>query len=383
MKQDVPFEVAMIELVCAYGGMDYYDFSLCKGLINSGVDVKLYTSEAGPLLPEGLKVTESFKGIFGKGHVLKRGLKWLRGLRTSMSDARANGSRLVHIHLFNTGLMVYLTIWTAHRYGLKVVGTLHDVESFHEKPSHVFSSRIFASIDGIIVHNEVSRGETLKLLSGNTDKLVVIKQGHFLDYIGKRRDKADSRAELGLAQGAPIFLIFGQIKKVKGLDVAIRAMGELKKSVLQARLLVAGRPWKDDAAYYEALIKEVGVEDNVIWHKGFVPQAKVDLYYYACDAVVLPYRRIYQSAVLLMAMSYGCPVIVSDLPGMTEVIKDGENGYVFPSGDHAAMAAAMEVVVKDPKRTKKIADSGFDFVKRHYDWDAIGRMTADFYKSIV
>ncbi|MBI5886219.1 MAG: glycosyltransferase family 4 protein [Deltaproteobacteria bacterium] len=383
VKKDAPFEVAMIELVCAHGGMDYYDFSLCKGLMNAGVGVRLYTSEAGPLLPQGLKVIESFKGIFGKGNALIRGLKWFMALRASLSDARKSGSKLTHIHFFDTGVMEYLTVRLARSYGLKVVATVHDVESFHKKRSRGFSSRVLGSVDGIIVHNEVSRAETLKLLSGKGVRLAVIKQGHFLEYIGKKREKAALRAELGLALDAPLFLFFGQIKKVKGLDVAIRAMGELKKSVPQARLLVAGRPWKDDAAYYEALINEVGVAANVIWHKGYVPQDRVDLYYYACDAVVQPYRRIYQSAVLLMAMSYGCPVIVSDLPGMTEVVKDGENGYVFPDGDHAAMADAMKGVIDNPERTGEIAACGLEYVKRHYDWDSIGRKTAEFYKTIA
>jgi glycosyltransferase involved in cell wall biosynthesis len=49
--------------------------------------------------------------------------------------------------------------------------------------------------------------------------------------------------------------------------------------------------------------------------------------------MILPYRRIYNSGVLMMALSYGKTVIASDLPANREIIQNGVNGYLFENGN--------------------------------------------------
>ncbi len=376
-------KIAMIEPVCAHGGMDYYDFSLCRGLLDAGHEVRLYTSLAGPLAPGDIQVRETFRGVYGGAPKLLRAVRWVMALAKTMKDAQSFGAHVVHLHFFDTSPLEKLSVWFAKRWGSPVIATIHDVESFHKERDKAPAERLLSSLDGIIVHNETSRAEVIKLIGHKTGNIAVIPHGHYLDFIGNEIQKQEARQRLKIPQDCPTFLFFGQIKKVKGLDIAIRALSIVARSAPEAKLVVAGKIWKDDISYYEALIKELGLHDNVVLHIGYVPLDDVDNYYYACDAVVLPYKRIYQSGVLLMAMSYGKPVIASDLDGMSEMITNGENGLLFKTEDPDSLAQCMHKLIQDPALAVKLAQNGHEYVREKHDWSIIGKDTGDFYNKIL
>ncbi len=179
-----------------------------------------------------------------------------------------------------------------------------------------------------------------------------------------------------------MILFFGQIKEVKGLDVLIEAMPEILREHPGTLLVVAGKVWKDDFRQYQARIEELGISANCVLHIRYVPDSEVKNYYAAADVVALPYRRIYQSGVLLMAMSYGKPAIASDIAGMTEVVSDGVNGYIFPSGNSTALAAKLSDALSNPEELRLVGERALMHVREHNDWIRIGHMTADFYRSV-
>jgi glycosyltransferase involved in cell wall biosynthesis len=74
----------------------------------------------------------------------------------------------------------------------------------------------------------------------------------------------------------------------------------------------------------------------------FITDAERDALLAEADAVILPYRRGYQSGVMIMAMSYGKVVIASDLASHREVIRHGVNGLLFPSEDFRALADLLQ-----------------------------------------
>ena len=99
--------------------------------------------------------------------------------------------------------------------------------------------------------------------------------------------------------------------------------------------------------------------------------------------VVLPYKKIYQSAVLLMAMSYNKPVLVSNIGGMTEIISDGINGYTFEAGNEIDLADKIQLIISNSVNSRVIAEQGFQYIMDNYDWDVAGRKTLKLYQSMV
>jgi D-inositol-3-phosphate glycosyltransferase len=236
--------------------------------------------------------------------------------------------------------------------------------------------------DKVIALSNVSERELRKVLCVPEAKITVIPHGNYLPFIREMPARAEARARFGLSNRIQVLLFFGHIKTVKGLDILLAAMPRLVREHPETMLLVAGKVWKDDFQRYQRQIEASGISEFCTFHSRFIPDSDVAYYYAAADVIVLPYRRIYQSGVLLMAMSYGKPVVVSDIEGMTEVVVDGNNGYVFPAGDAEALADKLIEVTSNPEKSRRIGARAFSHVQEHHDWGTIGQMTAAAYRSV-
>jgi glycosyltransferase involved in cell wall biosynthesis len=155
------------------------------------------------------------------------------------------------------------------------------------------------------------------------------------------------------------------------------------REIPEAALLVAGRPWGTDFSRYDKMIDEAGIRPRCHLHLRYIADDEVAAFFAAADVVALPYRRIYQSGVLLMAMTYGRPVVVSDLPGMTEMVTDGSNGYVFSDGSPQALAHSLIRALRDERERDEISRQGLEYVRQHHAWTGIGRSTVEVYRSAL
>ena len=95
----------------------------------------------------------------------------------------------------------------------------------------------------------------------------------------------------------------------------------------------------------------------------------------------MPYKKIYQSGVLLLSFSYGRTVITSDLPPFKEIISNGNNGFMFESGNSLSLANA--ILQLDNKLISKVTKNTKALISNKYDWKTIGGSTLNFYKKII
>ena len=237
--------------------------------------------------------------------------------------------------------------------------------------------------DRVIAHNRISQQELIDRIGLAGEKIVVIPHGNYLHAIQPLPAQEEARKALGLSNEAKVILFFGQLKEVKGLDLLLDAMPQVLKKHPDAMLLVAGKPWKTDFSTYDAQMERLGIREHCITHIRYIPDNDVPLYYSASILVVLPYRRIYQSGVVLMAMSYARPVLVSDLQGMTEVVQHAQNGYVFHNGDKNSLAEQLCMVLNNYESVQVVANNGYKHVCEYYDWSLIGEKTGQMYAMLT
>jgi D-inositol-3-phosphate glycosyltransferase len=377
--------VAMIEPVGGHGGMHYYDFGLCGGLAAAGCSVTLYTCDEtdDPEIP-GLAVRRSYGDIYRlNGRVIKAASYIARTFR-SLCDAKAAGRGICHFHAFNNLLPELIVTTIAKLLRMSTVLTVHDVVSLagNSTRKRVFTGWLYRFADRIIVHNNASLVE-LEEMGIPSAQIAVIPHGHFLPGPNSIRLQSAAKDQLGIAQSARVLLFFGQIKDTKGLDILIEALPRVIKEVPETLLVIAGRPWKTDFERFEALIDKCQVRGSCHLQIGYVPDDIASAYYAAADIVVLPYRHIYQSGVLLMAMSHAKPVVVSDLPGMSEVVTDGENGYVFSSKSKCDLARVLTRALLDEQGRSRISAAALQYIQDNHDWNHIGRTTTELYHQVL
>ncbi len=151
--------------------------------------------------------------------------------------------------------------------------------------------------------------------------------------------KESARAELGLSKDERVMLFFGFVREYKGLKYLIKAMPEIAGRVNDAKLMIVG-DFGDAKDEYEALIAGTGVSENIMTVGGYIPDGEVEKYFAACDVAVLPYISATQSGIVQIAFGFEKPVIVTNVGGLPEVVKDGETGLVIEPEDSAAIADA-------------------------------------------
>lgn len=182
-------------------------------------------------------------------------------------------------------------------------------------------------------------------------------------------------------QDSILILYVGNLIPRKGVRFLIDALHRLPSTV-PAQLLILGEG--ADRPQLEAQVRELGLEPRVSM-PGRVPDA--DLHRALREASVLVLPSIVDQrgdteglgVVLLEAMSYRVPVIGSAIGGITDIITDGETGLLVSPEDPAAIAAAIERIVRDPGLAARLAEAGNARVRERFGWDAITRAWLECY----
>ena len=364
--------------------MNYYDFALCAGLVDAGTDVTLYTSDETEI-PENVqfKVSTYFKKIYGLDPSFVRGIRFLNGIVRVFIDCFRNDIKICHFHFFHVGILEIFNILCAKLLRRVIVITAHDVDAFAKGLSvEAFVRLAYGWANLVIAHNKYSKDELVDFAGINTDKIRIIPHGNYIDSIPATYDKLVSRKHLGIADNSKVVLLFGQIKAVKGLDILIKSIPRVLKSCSDLKILIAGKPWKTEMVGYRELIDKLNVRNYFIIHEKYIPDEEVPFYFSASDLIVLPYRKIYQSGVLLKAMSYAKAVLASDLPGMRDVITDEKTGFLFKSEDVDSLADKLSFILKRPEKREAVALNGKKMMIEKYSWKVIGEKTLKCYSAI-
>jgi glycosyltransferase involved in cell wall biosynthesis len=308
----------------------------------------------------------------------------LSGSAAALAKAVTNGDKVCHLHLFHGEMQELALVVMSKLCGRKVIVTVHDVESFSPLAiSRTMIDKVYRLADRLVVHNQVSKCELVEKLRVSPARIDIVPSGNYMNEACEGSNPVQARRALGIGETNRVVLFFGQIKDVKGLDILIEALPAVAHQIPEVTLLIAGRPWKNDFSLYERLIDDLGIRNRCVLHIRYIPNDELAHYFAAADVVVLPYRRIYQSAVILMAMSYGRAVVVSDLPGMTEMVTDGRNGYVFAQGSKDDLAKQLVRALKDDEGRKQLAEHALEYIQANHDWTQIGEKTARVYRNVL
>ena len=140
-------------------------------------------------------------------------------------------------------------------------------------------------------------------------------------------------------------------------------------------------------AEIEGIARKAGVGDRVVF-TGRVPHDEVRRHYAVLDAFVVPRRdeRAARSVTPLKpyeAMAMGRPLVVADLPALTEIAAPDERGLAFRVDDAAALADALERLIDDPALGARIGEAGRAWVVRERSWAANGPRLRAVYDEVL
>lgn len=157
------------------------------------------------------------------------------------------------------------------------------------------------------------------------------------------------RADLGWAEARPIILYAAKFEKKKRagdlLDAYVRLSADGVREPDPYLLFVGDG---EERPLLESRVKQLGWSS--VKFLGFVNQTQLPRYYDLCDVFVLPSEWEPWGLAVNEAMNAGKAIIVSDRVGArADLVKDGDNGFVVPVGDVAALADYLRLLCESPE----------------------------------
>ncbi|MBN1270978.1 MAG: glycosyltransferase family 4 protein [Candidatus Aminicenantes bacterium] len=359
--------IAILDIVGHKAGMDYYNISLATEMNRLPLKVWLLTTFKNQTTD--FPIFDYFKT---KSH--SRFLNALRLIQAQIKSlilSRKQNIKILIVHIYQGSffeLFQCLTIKTAR---LSLMTITHDIERFVGKDSKWRRRLIYKLADKIFVHNAFSKQEIQKDISpGQQKKVKIVKHGGYLKFVDHKISKKTARKKLELSEKFFYLLFFGQIKKTKGLDILLRALDSINKKV---KLIIAGKMRGHSFDAYTKIIWSQKLDSRILTHIRYISGEERELLFKAADALVIPFRKIFQSGTMLMGMSYSLPIIASDLPPIKEIINHGENGLLFRCCDPKDLSHKVNLLSSDKTMAEKLGKNALLTIQNEYSWHNIAQ----------
>lgn len=378
-------KIGIIDRVGSKAGIDQYDISLLSGLIAAGDDCYLYSNfdcnEAG------LHYKKYFHNI-GAGKI-KSILTLFTGFFSSLFHARRSKVNWLIFHIFTPDIFDFISLFISRLFGFKVLTIIHDIESLEFETSSVIKRWVVDKLPNQrVVHNTFCKEEIAKIISEKSlQHTCIIPHVNFIQLFDEYHKNPDKIINLknnsssinklspqiieAIKNGDELLLFFGQIKKAKGVDLLLKAAAETKSNY---KLIIAGKLRFEEWDKYEAIIKEYQLEEKVIPIIRHISDEERDILFAISKAVILPYRFIYQSGVLLMAMSFPKLVIASDLTPNSDIVEDGVNGFLFKCMDEKNLADKIDILFSENYNPSVILENAIKSINDKNSPLIIGKM---------
>jgi glycosyltransferase involved in cell wall biosynthesis len=261
--------------------------------------------------------------------------------------------KLPHIHILVNGLEN-----AYYRHGLKDALVRFVMSAFYKHVSRQADNVFFQNPDDrnyFLEHRLLPRDNS-SLVNGSG-----VDMQHF------------AKAEL---PKDPIILMVARLLWSKGIREFLEAVRIVKLQHPELKvLLVGGLDDNDEAlsqAELQSFIKEFDIE-----YCGYAEDVRP--YLRRCSIFVLPSYHEGLPRSVLEAMAVGRPIISTDVPGCRETVIEGENGFLVPAKDAAALAEKMLLLVENPELRQKMAESSFQICLERFE---VGKVNQSMLKKI-
>jgi glycosyltransferase involved in cell wall biosynthesis len=209
-----------------------------------------------------------------------------------------------------------------------------------------------------------------------TDAPAVLRPHPLYDAFGPAVEKTAARGRLGIPTSDKVILFFGFIRKYKGLDLLLEAMGDPGVQAAGIRLIVAGE-FYEDRAHYQALLERPDIASRLILHTEFIPDADIPLYFGAADFVIQPYRSATQSGVTPLAYYYEKPMLVTSVGGLPDLVPEGKAGVVADPAPESIARGILHLYEKGEQNFLPFLREE----KKKYSWEQLARTVLELAKA--
>ena len=233
---------------------------------------------------------------------------------------------------------------------------------FKESKFRSFFRKLIAkNADTFIANSKAARAYLENFLHVRSD--IIVSGPYLVPDSGKTLRRSKNIQLNRTALKHPTFLFVGRLIERKGIHKLLEACAVLlEKNFDNFALIVVGDG--DEKGKLQALAQEKGLSEQIKW-VGWVSYEQVSQYFQAADVFVFPTFEDTWGMVVLEAMVFGQPVICSKWAGASEMITEGENGYLFDPYEPEKLADLMQIFIEKSELITSMGERSQHSVATH------------------
>lgn len=360
----------------SYSGLALYDYSLLSNL----KDVDLHFFGNTKYTNENTDVSISRIYDYSDKFFVFKLLSYISTQRKLFALIKKERPQVVHFQWLKIPAYDYKLLKRTKKLGIKVVFTAHNIlpHESGDKYAGIYE-KIYALVDIVIVHSEKTKNELIQKYDLPQQKIRVVPHGilNFTEVdVLKVQTHITNFKETYKIEDQVTFAVLGAISAYKGVDIVVDSWkSALISNNTNMKLIVAGSGRFDK-------LEDLKDIDNAIVINRFLETEEFMALLKIADYVLLPYRKISQSGVLLTALQEKKRVIVSDVGGLTDPFEFGNIGYILNNLTPEELTTTILRAYNEFENGRP-DDEIWDTIFSHYDWKHIGQMTKKIYQSLV
>ena len=367
------------------GGMTIFVRALTQALARRGLRTDVYTRSTGV----DDRVIELFDGVrvigieagpaapVSKEDVPAHLEDFAAGIRAFAAGQRLSYD-VIHSHYWHSGIAgtILADAWRVplvhshHTLGLVKNRFLAPGDVPEPETRLIGERKVIDGADVLVASTDEEWEQLACLYGAPHDRLKTIHPG--VDHrVFSPGDPEPARRELGLRDELTVLYV-GRIQRLKGLELAIRAVEQLVPAFDRpvSFLIVGGASGRDgdaEVARLRRLVSELELDD-VVRFLGPQPHSRVPSFYRAADALVVCSHSESFGLTALEAHACGTPVVATPVGGLSHIVGDGESGFLVDTRDPAIFAGRLKTLLADNDLRRTFGENAVKRA-RSFSWE--------------
>lgn len=369
------------------GKLSNHVYNLSHELSKLGHEIHVITCEEGTEPIEGEENGVFVHRVTPYKIDTKDFTKWAMQLNFAMIEEGIRIIRnygkfdIIHAHDWVVAFSAKTLKWS---FNIPMICTIHATEHGKNNGIRTDMQRYISSTEWlltyeaykVIVCSNYMKSEVQTLFKIPSNKICIIPNGVNTEEFKLNFDKKEFRKKYAKEDEKIIFFIGRHIFE-KGVYLLVEIAPEIIHKFNNIKFVIAGGgPIRDEL---QERVIQMGLSEKILF-PGYLTKDERNKLYNVSNITVIP--SIYEpfGMVALEAMASGCPVVVSDTGGLSEIIQHKENGMKFISGSRESLVHNICEVLQDDDLYGKIRKRP---IKEKYSWNIIGKNTETEYLSII